>query len=225
MNMQQEMEFKMLCSQINPHFLYNTLELIRMQAISQKNRSVADSILLLAKSMHYVLENTGTDETTLEKEFDHVKIYLQIQQMRFGRRVNWDFYVESGMNPGEYQILPLLIQPVVENAIVHGLEAVTEEGHISIIVERENGTLVITVRDNGAGLDGERLRQVKEYLKKKQKNQSRSIGLYNVNQRIKVRYGEEYGIQIESEPYVGTSVILTIPLIQRNEADNVKQKD
>ena len=225
LNMQQEMEFKMLCSQINPHFLYNTLELIRMQAISQRNRNVADSILLLAKSMHYVLENTGTDETTLEKEFDHVKIYLQIQQMRFGSRVNWDFYVESGMNPGEYQILPLLIQPVVENAIVHGLEAVTEEGHISIIVERENGTLVITVRDNGAGLDGERLSQVKEYLKKKQRDQSRSIGLYNVNQRIKVRYGEEYGIQIESEPYAGTSVILTIPLIRRNEADNVKQKD
>ena len=89
--MQQEMEFKMLCSQINPHFLYNTLELIRMQAISQKNRNVADSILLLAKSMHYVLENTGTDETTLEKEFDHVKIYLQIQQIGLGAELTGIF--------------------------------------------------------------------------------------------------------------------------------------
>ena len=90
-NMQQKMEFKMLASQINPHFLYNTLETIRMQAISSQNKEIATSIMLLARSMHYVLENTGTAWTTLAKELEHVETYLQIQKLRFRDRVSWDF--------------------------------------------------------------------------------------------------------------------------------------
>ena len=215
-NMQREMEFKMLASQINPHFLYNTLELIRMQAISQQNRGVANSIMLLARSMHYVLENTGTREATLEKEFDHVKIYLQIQKMRFGDRVNWNFYLDDNVDIRQYYVLPLLIQPVVENAIIHGLEGVKEDGHISIILEREKENLLITVRDNGDGMSGERLSEVRENINRKQKDDRMSIGLYNINQRMKARYGAEFGLQIKSECGKGTSVTLVLPL-QENE--------
>lgn len=213
LNMQREMEFKMLSSQINPHFLYNTLELIRMQAVSQKNKNVADSILLLARSMHYVLENTGTKESTLEKEFEHVKTYLRIQQMRFGARVNWDFYIENGIDVSKYRILPILIQPVVENAIIHGLEEIEENGHISIILEKEDYRFLITVRDNGAGVEEEQLERIRRDLCKKKKGDCSSIGLFNVNQRIKVRYGSEYGVQIDSEQDVGTTVCLTVPVI------------
>ena len=89
LNSQQQMEFKMLASQINPHFLYNTLETIRMQAVAHGNRDVSDSINLLGKTMHYVLENTGTESTTIEKEIKHVISYLEIQRLRFGDRVNY----------------------------------------------------------------------------------------------------------------------------------------
>ena len=213
LNMQQEMEFKMLSSQINPHFLYNTLELIRMQAVSQKNKHVADSILLLARSMHYVLENTGTEESTLEKEFEHVKTYLRIQQMRFGARVNWDFYIENGIDVSKYRILPILIQPVVENAIIHGLEEIEENGHISIILEKEDNRFLITVRDNGAGVEKEQLERIRGDLCEKKKGDCSSIGLFNINQRIKVRYGSEYGVQIDSEQGAGTTVCMTVPVI------------
>lgn len=225
LNMQKEMEFKMLSSQINPHFLYNTLEMIRMQAISQNNKTVADSIMLLARSMQYVLENTGTDDSTLEKEFNHVKTYLQIQRMRFGDRINWDFYLDEDIDLKRYHILPLLIQPVVENTIVHGLEGISKNGHVSIILEKENEErLVITVRDNGVGIEEERLVQIQENLNKK-KNGIASIGLYNINQRIKVRYGEPYGVQIRSGRLKGTSVSLTLPAKYADEENGDEQID
>lgn len=225
LNMQREMEFKMLASQINPHFLYNTLEMIRMQAISQKNKTVADSIRLLARSMHYVLENTGTNDTTLESALEHVKTYLQIQKLRFGDRVNWNFYLDDDMDLKNYRILPLLIQPVVENAIVHGLEGVAEDGHISIILEKEKDELLITVRDNGDGMDEERLEQLRKNINKRKKDDSVSIGLYNINQRIKARYGAAYGMQIKSERFKGTSVTLVLPAMRSNEENNGEQTD
>ena len=225
LNMQREMEFKMLASQINPHFLYNTLEMIRMQAISQKNKTVADSIRLLARSMHYVLENTGTDDTTLEKALDHVKTYLQIQKLRFGDRVNWNFYLDDDVDLEQYRILPLLIQPVVENAIVHGLEGVAENGHISIILEKEKEQILITIRDNGDGMDEERLSQLRKNINKRKKDDSASIGLYNINQRIKARYGVSYGMQIKSERFKGTSVTLVLPAMRTSEENNGEQTD
>lgn len=210
-NMQQEMEFKMLASQINPHFLYNTLETIRMQAISSQNQNVATSIMLLARSMHYVLENTGTDWTTLSRELEHVKTYLEIQKLRFRDRVNWDFYPDERIDTEKCLILPLLLQPVVENAIIHGLEGKEEKGHISIIIEKEKeNRFTITVKDNGGGMDEEKLQQINSLMNDRRTDDSSSIGLYNINQRIKLFYGEEYGVSIKSELHKGTSISLTL---------------
>ena len=120
LNEQQVMEMKMLAGQINPHFLYNTLESIRMKSLTSGNREVANAIKLLGKSMRYVLENTGTSLVTLKKELDYVETYLQIQKIRFGDRVNYRIEVIGMLDLEKYLILPLLLQPVVENAIVHG---------------------------------------------------------------------------------------------------------
>lgn len=213
LNEQQVMEMKMLASQINPHFLYNTLESIRMQALTAGNREVANSIKLLGKSMRYVLENTGTSMVSLKKELDYMETYLQIQKIRFGDRVNYRIHLAQDLNLEEYMLLPLLIQPIVENAILHGLDQVEENGRIDISVEApDDAFLQIRIADNGCGMSGEELAVLRERIAQQTIDRSKSIGLCNINQRIKLCYGAEYGMVIESEPGKGTMITVKLPI-------------
>lgn len=211
LNEQQMMEMKMLASQINPHFLYNTLESIRMQALTSGNKEVANSIKLLGKSLRYVLENTGTSSVTLKKELDYVENYLTIQRMRFNGRVNYSLDVEEGLDLDKYMILPLLLQPVAENAILHGLEQVEENGQIRISVTKQGEDLQIAIADNGCGMDEEKLEALRRKIQESKPDTGSSIGLNNINRRIKLCYGESYGMKIDSKPGEGTSIVLTIP--------------
>lgn len=213
-NNQQQMEFKMLASQINPHFLYNTLETIRMQAIASNNRDVADSIHMLGKTMHYVLENTGTDSTTIAKELEYVTTYLQIQKLRFGDRVNYDIYVPPYLDLTKFRILPLLLQPIVENAVVHGLEGVTQNGLVTISFILEEPDLYVTIADNGDGMDEQALEQLQAHIHEAHPDSASSIGLRNIDQRLRLLYGNAYGLTIESELHNGTTLTLTLPLSQ-----------
>mgnify|MGYP003022422350 FL=1 len=210
-NRQQQMEFEMLASQINPHFLYNTLETIRMQALSCGNRNVATSIKLLGKSMRYVLDNTGTSFTTLTKELEYIKTYLSIQQLRFGDRVNYTLQVDEDLDTNSCKILPLLLQPVVENAILHGLESKTEDGMITIQIASADATLLITIKDNGQGMTNEELDALRDRIRNHPSSDTHSIGLYNINQRISLFYGEGYYMEIDSAIGAGTTVRLKIP--------------
>ncbi len=212
---QQSMEFKMLASQINPHFLYNTLETIRMKAFTAGDREVATAIKLLGKSMRYVLENTGTSFTTLAEELAHVEIYIQIQRLRFGDRINFEKKIAEDVDTGKRELLPLLLQPVVENAVIHGLEGEEKEGHITVSVyrsrkEREE-RLFIDIEDDGEGMAEEALEKLRADIEVRDMGRSKSIGLYNINQRIKLHYGEEYGIQVYSKLHQGTTVRLVFP--------------
>lgn len=212
-NMQQKMEFKMLASQINPHFLYNTLEAIRMQALSLNAPEISTSIMLLAKSMHYVLENTEEIYTTLNNELEHVTNYLMIQKLRYQERINWNFYIDENMDPDRYIILPLLLQPIVENAVVHGLENKNAATQINIIIEKENENIyVITISDNGGGIEEEKLKEIIGHMQEKRESRTFGIALGNVNQRIKLYYGEQFGVSIESARHKGTSVSLKLPI-------------
>ena len=217
LNRQQQMEFKMLASQINPHFLYNTLEAIRMQALSNGDKNVAKSVKLLGKSMHYVLENTGTNATTLDREIDYVKVYLSIQQIRFPDQINYVIDIDEQILPGHCRILPLLLQPVVENAVVHGLEGM-KNGFIMISVKLKDSTFIeITVQDNGSGIEEARLKALINHINFGDTEGSSSIGLYNVSQRIRLCYGDQYGVTINSRQGHGTSVILTLPFILQSD--------
>lgn len=211
-NEQQVMEFKMLASQINPHFLYNTLETIRMKAFTVGDTEVATAIKLLGKSMRYVLENTGTSFTTLNEELEHVRVYLNIQNLRFGDKFSSEFHIEDGINPDKLIILPLLLQPIVENALLHGLEEKEADGKIVIALYQKEELLFIDVNDNGCGMEKEELEQLRKDIEVKDMSRSKSIGLYNINQRMKLNYGEEYGLQISSIPAQGTTIRLRIPL-------------
>lgn len=218
---QQEMEFKMLASQINPHFLYNTLETIRMKALTVGDKEAATATKLLGKSMRYVLENTGTSFTTLQEELNHLDEYMEIQRLRFGDRVRFEKNVEEGLELSKYNILPLLLQPMVENAIIHGMEEIDEGGKIILSVYTkqigDGQLLVIDVDDNGCGMDEETLGKLRRDIEVRDMSRSRSIGLYNINQRMKLHYGDGYRIHIYSEPGQGTRIRLLIPT---DEGDN-----
>ena len=213
---QQEMEFKMLASQINPHFLYNTLETIRMKAFTAGDREVATAVKLLGKSMRYVLENVGTSFSTLEKELDHVDVYMMIQHLRFGDRILYERKVEEGLDLSAFQILPLLLQPVVENAIVHGMEEKEEGGLITLSVYTRTPDrtklLFIDVEDNGCGMTEEVLKKLRRDIEDRDISRSKSIGLYNINQRLRLHYGDGYRIHIDARPQAGTIVRLMIPV-------------
>lgn len=212
-NAQQRIEMNVLASQINPHFLYNTLETIRMKAFKAGDRDVATAIKLLGKSMRYVLENTGTSSTTLKNELDYIDTYLQIQKLRFENKVNYTFVIEEGLKTEEIDILPLLIQPIVENAIVHGLEEVEDNGQIKIEVYTiDIEMLRIDISDNGSGMSQKTLNALREKINTSHLNPSRNIGIYNINQRIHLCYGLEYGITINSVMGEGTKVSLSLPL-------------
>lgn len=233
LNEQQVMEMKMLASQINPHFLYNTLESIRMQALTAGNREVANSIKLLGKSMRYVLENTGTAMVTLKKELDYMETYLQIQRIRFGSRFNYEIHMQEGFDPNHYMIQPILLQPIVENAILHGMEQVEENGLISVSMEaipaermstdktsrgttdasEADGRLKICISDNGCGMTEEELETLQIKISQKTLNRKSSIGLCNINQRIRLCHGEEYGMKIDSTLGKGTAITVILPIV------------
>lgn len=213
-NEQQRMEFKMLSNQINPHFLYNTLETIRMKALTAGDTEVANATKLLGKSMRYVLENTGTKDTTLQKEIDHILIYLQIQKLRFGERINYEIDISPEVSPEKCRMLPILLQPVVENAIVHGLEGRENDGKVIISISEYEETLYINVTDNGIGIEKSELEQIRKGLEDIQEEiRTENIALYNINRRIKLSYGEKYGISVDSAQGEGTTVRIKLPVI------------
>lgn len=204
---QREAEFKMLASQINPHFLYNTLESIRMKAYAAGDAEVADMVKMLSKLMW---RNTEIRDTlvSLRSELTLTEYYLKIQHYRFGDAIRYKFWVDDGAE--DLTILPLLLQPIVENAFVHGLKDRRAGGQITVQVElKEN--LHITVADNGCGIPAQKLAEIRQQLLTYDPAKQSHIGVANVNQRIQLYYGTAYGITIESEDGRGTQVMLTLP--------------
>lgn len=204
---QMEAEFKALSSQINPHFLYNTLETIRMKAYCNNDKETADLIKKLGKFMRRCLEIKDSS-VTLKSELEFINSYLELQSVRFGDRVSYSIYSEVDPN---HMILPLIIQPIVENAFVHGIEGCKANGHISIKVLYRDVNIVICVQDNGQGISDENMAILLDKLKKNNTSSGKSIGLTNVNKRIKMYHGEQYGLKISSIEEKGTTIEIVIP--------------
>lgn len=216
LNQQQQMELKILTSQINPHFMYNTLETIRMLAIEEDNRNVARAIQLLGKSLRYVLDNVETFSTTLDKELDYINVYLQIQKLRFEDRLDYSIDIPACFHPNEYQILPLLIQPIVENAVFHGLGDISRNGKVKVKLKADydNGVLLIDIIDNGKGMPAEVLKNLSsKAILEKSAYDRRSIGLNNIRKRIHLFYGDTYSLNVKSSTNKGTHIQLSLPLI------------
>ncbi len=217
---QSQMELKMLTSQINPHFLYNTLETIRMKAVTAGDREVAKAIKILGKMLRFVLDKGNSDEVSLASSLDHVENYLSIQKMRFGDKVGYEIHIDDDIDPESVTTMPLIIQPLVENAIQHGLREKEGNGIIRVDItkvmldspeEDSKSALKITVTDNGEGMSAERLSELKESIKTPSDDGS-SIGISNVYNRIKLKYKDPYTMTIDSTKGVGTVINLYVPI-------------
>lgn len=205
---QKEVEFKMLASQINPHFLYNTLETIRMKAVVNHQPEIVELVKMLAKTMRYNIQVTDR-LVTLKEELQMVEYYLKIQEYRFGDRITSELTIDSDVDM-KARILPLTLQPFVENAFVHGLEEKACDARLVIHVYKKKDDIFIEIRDNGKGMDYYELGHLRKIMKDEQGDDNH-IGVRNVNQRIRLLFGGEYGVEVDSEKNVGTKVVIHIP--------------
>lgn len=204
---QKEAEFKMLTSQINPHFLYNTLETIRMKARINNQYEIEELVKMLAKILRKNIQ-AGSQDVTILSEVELIGYYLKIQQYRFGDRIQYDITVDKELE--EHKILPLIIQPIVENSIIHGLESKGGIGHINILVRQIEDKISITIEDNGMGIGEEDLNRLQKDINKKNQYGTH-IGIGNVHQRVRLRYGDNYGVKVSSTLGVGTKVEIRLP--------------
>lgn len=204
----QRLEINALQAQINPHFLYNTLDSIRWMAVIQKSTSIANTVMSLENLLRNMAKGAG-DKISLGEELSFVQDYVNLQQVRYVEIFDYICQV-----PKEYmdcRIVKMTIQPIVENAILHGIEPTGTYGEIRIGARKEGEDLCIYVEDNGAGMDEEELDGVLKDRGKKNKNSMSGIGIVNVHERLKMIYGERYGLFYESEKGIGTRVTVRIP--------------
>lgn len=203
----RKLEMDTLQAQINPHFLYNTLDMIVWMIENQKPKEAARAVVMLAKFFRISLSK-GKNKITVKEEFEHVKSYLYIQNLKYKNA--FAYHIEMGEGTEHMETLKLVLQPLVENSIAHGIVHMEDEGEIWITSRIEGDDLLMCVSDNGWGMTEEK---VKSLLagEVEAKGGHSGIGVKNVNQRIKLCYGEAYGLFIESEPDEGTTVTVRIP--------------
>ncbi len=214
-------EFLALQNQINPHFLYNTLEAIRGDALSEGVDYIADITEALSTFFRYSVTDTGS-LVTLADEFDNIDNYFKIQQYRFGENLELLYELPENEDVLELMCPKLTLQPIIENAIFHGLEKRTEKGKIIIRVVLTDNKVIITIIDNGVGMDPTSLEGLNQRLKnlasphKEEKEGKGGIAMINVCKRIRLLFGENYGIHVFSILDFGTDVRITLPIVTKN---------
>lgn len=205
---QKNAEVQALQAQINPHFLYNTLDSVNWMLIERGEYDISDIIISLGSLMRYSIENENAF-VPLDREVEYVLSYLKIQKNRLEDKLDYQVDVDDGL--GQEKIPKLILQPMVENAITHGIEPHKAAGKVSILIQDVGNEIQITVRDNGIGMTREQLNHLKEEVPDVEKEGHTGIGIRNVDRRIRLHYGEKYRIQIESVYGQGTAVSLRIP--------------
>lgn len=207
----KQTELNALKSQIRPHYLYNTLEVIRMSAVANGDRKVADMIHALSDQLQYVIDY-GDESVTLGQELEHLQHYFHLIEVRFDHRISLQIDLQS-RELTSARVLKLILQPIVENAVHHGIRPKGGKGRVLITIEQlEQSNLVITIYDDGTGMEQEQLECLRKHLNHQDSQLGKSIGLKNVHERIKAAYGNEYGLDLESRPHIGTSVRILLPL-------------
>ncbi|PTM59514.1 sensor histidine kinase [Desmospora activa] len=205
---QNEIKLKMMASQIHPHFLFNVLESLRMKAHINGEREIASAIKSLGKLMRKKIEIQG-GTVTLKDEMEMVRSYLEIQQFRHKERLRYELHMDQ--QAAVIRIPALVIQPLVENAVIHGIEKNEKGGRVKVQAQCVDGSLQIEVEDDGIGITSEKWKTIMESLDLEQPTDNH-IGLHNVHSRLRLTYGGQSGLWIESSPGKGTIVRFIIPL-------------
>jgi two-component system sensor histidine kinase YesM len=221
----RQAQFLALQNQINPHFLYNTLEGIRSEALMAGLLSVASMTEALSTFFRYTISNVE-NLVTLKQELENTRNYFFIQQFRFGNRLKLSVTMdeEDKKEVMQYRIPKLTLQPIVENCIIHGLECKVGEGVLRIHIETTQSRLLVTVSDDGVGMEPQVLEAMNHNLSVRSLDYVKhdelhgGIALVNVNNRIKLLFGEQYGLTVTSQVGVGTDVLIVLPRsIQKDE--------
>lgn len=213
----KEMEFKTLQSQMNPHFLYNTLDTINWLAFKEKQTEICNLVAAISSLIRASISNKKSI-ITIEQELDYVKNYIYIQHIRYKDRFDTIYDIDESLLK---QAVPkLIIQPIVENAIIHGIENSKNKNLLYISVKRENECIIIIVKDTGIGMTDEKVSELlKEPLNAEGDEQKAhtNLGLYAVHKRIQLMYGDLYGLTVHSQAGEGTTVTLHIPFTKKQE--------
>lgn len=212
-------ELRALQAQINPHFLYNTLNAITWQAAASGDEKICTLSHALGRFFRISLSR-GAEVIPLRDEIDHVRSYLQIQQIRYGERLRYT--IDAAPELMDMPIIKLVLQPLVENAIYHGIKYKENGGSIVVSVRREGGFAVFTVEDDGAGIARERLDVINDELRRVISRQAEGYGIFNVNERLHLYYGGDCGLHYDSEVGVGTRVTFSVPVSGGEEADHAE---
>lgn len=207
----RQLELQVMHAQINPHFLYNTLYSIKGLCDMELTEDASQMVSALSNFFRISISK-GQEIITVKDEIEHISNYLFIQEMRYGD----DFQYEINVDPSveKYNIIKLTLQPLVENAIYHGVKQKRGVGKIQVIGYKQDNDLCFEVKDNGPGIPPERLKEIKTSLENRNQDQKIGFGVRSVHERIRIHYGEPYGLHIESTPEVGTTVKVMIPLVK-----------
>lgn len=211
----REAQLEALLSKMNPHFLYNTLESIRMMAVIEDKEDIAKAIEGLADLFRYSIR-TKSDIVDIRDELQHVEHYIFLQKIRYGDKFEVCYDIDEELLP--YKMLKFSLQPIVENALSHGVDKKLGKGIVNIRVHRYNEhDLRIIVEDDGVGMDTNRLSEMRQYLSSQEGDRGQSLGLKTIQERVALYFGPGYGLHIESDLGKGTTVMLTIPIFQEEK--------
>ena len=216
----KQAELNALKSQIRPHYLYNTLEVIRMNAVHNDDEEVGDMILSLSNQLKYVIDY-GEDWVSIRREIEHLLDYFYIIRVRFENRIELRVDIGEGVDR-EWQMLKLSLQPLVENAIQHGIRPKGGKGTVLVNIEANADVLEVTVYDDGVGMDEAELERLAERLRT-QGGSGAGVGLKNVYERIRSVCGESYGLGVSSRKHVGTSVTMRLPIRKGGSPDDTRR--
>jgi two-component system sensor histidine kinase YesM len=212
-------ELNALQAQINPHFLYNTLDSVVWMAEKRKTDEVITMVTALAKLFRISISK-GRNIITVREEVEHARNYLVIQNVRYKNKFKYEFDIKE--DTLSLNTLKLILQPIIENAIYHGIEYMVDEGYIKISASIIDGKLLFEVQDNGLGMEPE---MVLNLLSQESKDKTGSgVGVKNVHERIALYYGKGYGLQIESRLEEGTNVKIWLPIIESNIQGVIKNE-
>ena len=209
-------EFKALQAQIQPHFLYNSLDSVIWFLRMGKNKD-AEKMLTELSTLFKISLSKGREIITIEDELKHIGSYLFISNMIYSKKFTYS--IECDPSLYQYQTPKLLLQPLAENAILHAVPLPDEKVHIHVSIRENGDCLLLSVQDISKGMSPETLEILRKQINapRQPDKQDSGYGLYNVNERIRIFYGPDFGLNIDSDPDIGTEITLKIPKLERGE--------
>ena len=215
-------DLRLLQEQINPHFLYNTLDTIVWLIEGNDPDKAVNMVMSLSEFFRLVLSK-GREYITIQEEEMHIKSYLEIQQVRYRDIMDYEIHIDPEVY--QYKILKLTLQPLVENSLYHGIKYKRAKGNITVTGMMSEGRIHFKVEDDGVGMEAEELDNLRKEIMKPCKDTGKGFGLANVNERIRMNFGAEYGMTIESTPGKGTCVEVVIPAVPYDKAEKPEEEE